>query len=98
MANTIVVTLSELIAASNKIEQAVANYETTSKNLKTAADNLSNTWEGDSHNAFVEQQEKAYTWYMEMVRIVRTYSEALKKAKDNYGTADEEAASEIKKR
>jgi len=98
MANQIVVTLPEVTAASTTIEQAVDTYEQASKSLKAAADNLASTWDGDSHNAFVQQQERAFTWYTEMVRIVRTYAAALKDAVKDYDAADKESASEIKKR
>lgn len=98
MANEIFVTLAELTAAANKLDQSVANYEQASKNMKAAADNLGSTWEGDSRVAFVTQQERVQAWYADMIRIVRTYSEALKKARDEYENADKTSASEIKKR
>lgn len=97
MAN-IMVTISELESAAEKIAQACEQYQTAANNLKAAADNLAGTWEGDSQVAFVTEQDHANAWYMKMADIVNEYVAQMKAAAAKYQETDAMAAQTIRSR
>ncbi|MBQ9459280.1 MAG: WXG100 family type VII secretion target [Oscillospiraceae bacterium] len=98
MASRIELTVSELQSAASKLTEYANGYEDSAKQLKSAADELSATWSGDSQVAFVEEQQHAFEWYTKMAEIVRTYAEALNVAAQKYQETDIEAANHIKSR
>ena len=55
MPNNIMVTISELQSSADKIAQACEQYQAAANSLKSAADELAGTWEGDSQVAFVNE-------------------------------------------
>ena len=92
------VTISEMQSAANKIaEQADAFLEAANK-VMTSAQELGNSWEGDSQVAFQAEQQQANEWYKKMTDIVNTYVASLQNAAKSYQQADNEAASTIKSR
>lgn len=98
MANIIRVTVSELESAAGKISQACEAYRAAAASLKSAADGLAATWEGDSQVAFVNEQEQANAWYNKMADIVDTYVAQLKDAAAKYAATDVTAAQTIRAR
>ena len=97
MAN-ITVTISELQNAAEKISQACEQYQAAANSLKSAADALAATWEGDSQVAFVNEQEQANAWYLKMAEIVNEYVAEMKAAASKYEETDQEAAQTIRSR
>lgn len=95
MANTIRVTISELQSAAQKLSQACESYREAATSLKSAADALAATWEGDSQVAFAAEQEQANAWYNKMAEIVNTYVDQLNKAAKEYANVDASAATLI---
>jgi WXG100 family type VII secretion target len=95
MANTIRVTISELQSAAQKLSQACESYRSAAASLKSAADALAATWEGDSQVTFAAEQEQANAWYNKMAEIVDAYVAQLNKAAEDYATADAEGATLI---
>ena len=92
------VTISEMQSAANKIaEQADAFLEAANK-VMTSAQELGNSWEGDSQVAFNAEQTQANAWYKKMADIVRTYVTSLQNAAKAYQEADNQAAANIKSR
>lgn len=97
MAN-IMVTISELQNAADKIAQACEQYQAAANSLKSAADALAATWEGDSQVAFVNEQEQANAWYLKMADIVNEYVAQMKAAAAKYEETDASAAQTIRSR
>lgn len=97
MAN-IMVTISELQNAAEKISQACEQYQAAANSLKSAADALAATWEGDSQVAFVNEQEQANAWYLKMADIVNEYVAEMKAAASKYEETDQNAAQTIRSR
>ena len=96
MAKNIMVTISELQSAADKIGQACEEYQAAANSLKSAADELAGTWEGDSQVAFVNEQEKANQWYLKMADIVNEYVAQMKAAAAKYQETDASAAQTIR--
>ena len=92
----IMVTISEMQGAANKISQAANDFLNAAGQTFTAAQTLADSWEGDSKAAFVEEQTKANEWYKKMVEIVNTYVQNLQNAAKTYQEADAQSASNIK--
>lgn len=67
----LLVQVSELTAANNELNKATETYEEATENAKKAADELAETWEGDSQVAFVQHQDNAYRWSLQIVEILR---------------------------
>ena len=96
MASRIEVSISELQSAASKIMQYAADYQSAADNLKSAADVLAATWEGDSQVAFVAEQQSAYEWYKKMAGICEQYAQSMELAARRYQETDAEAASAIR--
>lgn len=79
---TIIHDLPKIIAAIKSIQEAVEIYEQASKKAKAAGDELAANWEGDAQKAFVEEQNKAASWYLEIASIVKTFAKTLEAACD----------------
>lgn len=90
------VTLSEMRAKANEIKQAAETFLQAAGQVNAAANELAGTWEGDSQVAFVEEQEKANTWYNKMMDIVNTYVTGLETTAKNYEEADNQATQAIR--
>lgn len=96
MPNNIMVTISELQSSADKIAQACEQYQAAANSLKSAADELAGTWEGDSQVAFVNEQEQANQWYLKMADIVNEYVAQMKAAAAKYQETDASAAQTIR--
>ena len=92
------VTVSEMQSAANKISQAAQDFLNAANQTFASAQQLAESWEGDSQVAFVAEQQQANEWYKKMVDIVNTYVTSLQNAAKTYQTADNESASNIKSR
>lgn len=92
----IITTISEMLNAANKIEEAAERFSATANQVFAAATELADSWEGDSQVAFVNEQQRANEWYNNMVTIVKSYAEHLRDAAKKYEEADTEAANAVK--
>ena len=92
------VTVSEMQNAANKISQAAQDFLNTANQTFACAQQLAESWEGDSQVAFQAEQQQANEWYKKMTDIVNTYVASLQNAAKSYQQADNEAASTIKSR
>ena len=92
------VTVSEMQSAANKISQAAENFLNAANQTFASAQQLAESWEGDSQVAFQAEQQQANEWYKKMTDIVNTYVASLQNAAKSYQQADNEAASTIKSR
>ena len=90
------VTISEMRAKANEIKQAADTFLQAAGQVNAAAQELAGTWDGDSQVAFVEEQEKANTWYNKMMEIVNTYVTGLETTAKNYEEADNQATQAIR--
>lgn len=90
------VTISEVRAAANKLQQALADFEQATNNTKAAADNLCAGWEGDARNTFAAEQEKTVAWFRQMAEVVDTYINALETAAKIYEQFDVDGVNIIK--
>lgn len=86
------VTLSALTQAASNIRQQTAEFKEQSQKTYQAAQTLSEGWEGDSYQEFIDNMEQLHSWMDKMAETLDTYSAALDKAKDTYETADVESA------
>ena len=90
------VTVSEMQNAATNISQAANDFLNAASQTFSAAQQLAESWEGDSQVAFVEEQTKANEWYKKIVEIVNTYVTNLQNAAKSYQEADTQSASDIK--
>ena len=89
------VTFSEMQAAANKIAQEAQNFLDAANQVMAGAEALSQTWEGDSQVAFINEQQQANEWYKKMVDIVNTYVTMLQNAVQKYEQGEGEVTSTI---
>lgn len=80
----VLVQMHELIAAANKMNQAMETYQEAVENAKTAAADLASKWEGTAKDAFVTFQEDAYSWHKAIINVVRQMIEVIRKVADKY--------------
>ena len=80
----ILVQAAELLQAANEMNQAMEIYEGAVENCKTAS-----KWEGSAQQAFVAQQENAYSWHKQMLSIVRQMIDVIRKAVDMYNEMED---------
>ncbi len=92
------VTISEMQSAASKIQQAAENFLEAANQVFSAAEALSNSWEGDSQVAFAAEQQQANAWYKKMTEIVNTYVAGLNTAAKTYAQADQESTAAIRSR
>ena len=52
----------EMVAAANKIAQEAQNFLDAANQVMAGAEALSQTWEGDSQVAFINEQQQANEW------------------------------------
>jgi len=89
------VTFSEMQAAANKIAQEAQNFLDAANQVMAGAEALSQTWEGDSQVAFINEQQQANEWYKKMVDIVNTYVTMLQNAVQKYEESEGQVTSTI---
>lgn len=92
----ITVTISEMKSVAGTIERAVRDFREAAEQVFQCAEALSETWEGASRDAFIQEQQNANEWYNQMMDIVNDYVTILHTAADDYQTADTTAASIIR--
>ena len=90
------VTISEMQSAANTLKQQIQEFLTLAGNVKTSSDALGDTWEGDSHTAFEEEQTKMNTWYKQMVDVAETYVSYLGTTAQKYQETDASGASTVR--
>lgn len=90
------VTISEIRAAAIKIKQASEDFLACAGDALNSAEALSQSWEGDSQVAFMDEQRRANEWYRKMMTLVGTYVNNLQEAAKLYEGADSESAAAIK--
>ena len=90
------VTVSEMQSAANKISQAAQDFLNAANQTFASAQQLAESWEGDSQVAFMEEQRLANEWYKQMMALVNTYVSNLQEAAQLYEGADSESAAAIK--
>lgn len=86
------VTLSALTDAATNIRNYTSQFKEQADLTYQAAHTLSESWEGDASQTFVDNMELLHNWMNEMSSTLDTYSMALDKAKVTYETADMNAA------
>ena len=96
MAQKIEVTISEMRSTAKKIERSAESFLKIANQVLAPAQALSQTWEGDSQVAFMDEQQKANDWYKQMMQLVNTYVANLREAAQIYESTDHDAAALIK--
>lgn len=91
------VTLSSMTDAANNIRSQLEEFHTQAENTYNAARTLSEGWEGDSYQEFVENMSHLHDWMGEMEDILTTYAQALDTAAQKYGEADKTSANAFNK-
>ncbi len=89
------VTFSEMYNAANRIHQAAEDYLTAACKVYALAELLGESWEGDSHEAFMEEQRKATEWFKKMAALVESYVQMIQRAARAYQEADQKATGSI---
>ena len=90
------VTISEIRGAAAKIRKASDDFLSNASRVLSTAEALSQSWEGDSQVAFMNEQRTANEWYKQMMTLVSTYISNLQEACQLYEGADAESANAIK--
>ena len=86
---TILVQIAELSAAAAKMNEALEAYRQSTVDVKTAAADLASKWEGAAKDAFVNDQENAYNWYVSLTDVVYAIIEEARRCIDRYREAEE---------
>lgn len=86
------VTLSAMQEAATNIRNYTEQFKDEAEQTYQAAQTLSEGWQGDASQTFVENMEQLHTWMNELVATLETYSAELEKSRDTYETADVSAA------
>ena len=85
----LLVQASELIQAANQMNQAMETYQDAVETAKSAAADLASKWEGAAKDAFVNDQENAYNWYVSLTDVVYAIIEEARRCIDRYREAEE---------
>ena len=86
------VTLSAVSEAATNIANYTETFREEGDATYQAAKTLSEGWEGDASQTFVENMEQLHQWMNEMAATLETYSAQLNKARATYEEADRTAA------
>lgn len=86
------VTLSAMQEAATNIRNYTEQFKDEAEQTYQAAQTLSEGWQGDASQTFVDNMEQLHTWMNELVATLETYSAELEKSRDTYETADVSAA------
>lgn len=90
------VTLSAMTDAANNINNYTQLFKENGDAVYQAAQTLSEGWQGDASQIFVDNMEQLHNWMNEMAAILETYSMALNKNRDNYEEGDVRSAANFK--
>ena len=85
-------TLSAMSNAATNIANYTQQFSEQAELVYQAAQTLSETWTGDASTTWLENMEQLRGWMNQLVEVLETYSAALNKARDDYETADTNAA------
>lgn len=96
MAIHMIVEYAKLAAAAAKMAEALLSYRESTKNVKSAADDLASKWEGATRDSFVEDQEKAYNWYNQIAEVVSNVIQLAKDCLEQYQETEERMKSIMK--
>ena len=96
MAIHMIVEYAKLAAAAAKMAEALMNYRESTKNVKSAADDLASKWEGATRDAFVEDQENAYNWYGQIAEVVSNVIQLAKDCLEQYQETEQRIKSIMK--
>ena len=77
-------------------DEAVDVFKENADAIYQAAQTLSEGWQGDASQTFVDNMEQLHTWMNEMSAILETYSTALNKNRENYEEGDVRSAANFK--
>ena len=86
------VTLSAVTEAATNITNYTQEFKEQADQIYQAAQTLSEGWECDASQTFIDNMEQLHNWMNEMAATLDTYSAALNRARDTYETADVSAA------
>ncbi|MBR5546627.1 MAG: WXG100 family type VII secretion target [Clostridia bacterium] len=90
------VTISELTGAASKIAKANESFREAVAAVKAASEQLGDTWEGPTRDAFVAEQEQIDKWYNMMSDCVAQYVASMNSAASAYLETDAAASNLIK--
>lgn len=76
-------------AAQAEMVKAIQAYQESTEAVKAAADEIASQWEGDAKEAFVENENNAYNFYVGIREVAMGGAEAVRKIIENH--ADTEA-------
>lgn len=82
------VTISELTGAASKIAKANESFREAVAAVKAASEQLGDTWEGPTRDAFVAEQEQIDKWYNMMSDCVAQYVASMNTAANEYINTD----------
>ena len=90
------VTVSELQSAAARFSQSNQTMREAAAALKAAADALADTWEGEAHDVFVNEQQRINQWYETMFEVIDGFVAAMNQASVEYVNTDQMGAQRIK--
>lgn len=90
------VRLSAMADAANNIKNYTQMFKENGDAIYQAAQTLSEGWQGDASQIFVDNMEQLHNWMNEMAVILDTYSAALDKNRSNYEEGDIQSAGNFK--
>lgn len=92
------VTPAEARNVATEIRNQTTDFEKEAGLTLQAAETLSQGWEGESYQEFVDKIGDLHTWMEDMVRILGEYADAIETSVTTYETADDDAADSFPKK
>ena len=74
----LIVDLAHAAAAQARMVQAIQAYREAVDTVKAAADDIASKWEGEAKEAFVENEQNAYGFYIGISQVALGACEAIK--------------------
>lgn len=92
----LLVTIQAIIGYLKKAKEAKEQLDDANERMKCAAEQLCSVWQGQSAQAFAEEQGVLHTWVSQLSSVGDEYMDLLSKTANRYAEAEQAAANAIK--
>jgi len=89
------VTTSQLRSAAQRLEEIIGRYTVSYTNLQSQSQNLSQMWEGEASQKFINKLNADMPKFKNMETVLKGYQSALLQEAQTYDQAEENAKSAL---
>lgn len=93
----LIVDIALAAAAQADMIKAIQTYQETTKAVKAASDEIASQWEGDAKEAFVENENNAYNFYVGIAEVASGAAAAVGKMLEQYTDTEAQIKSIVSK-